>query len=205
MLIVGVNGSPAADGNTAFLVGEVLRVCRELGARTELIDVIDALEDQEKPYCVACGTPCPEVCHQVQNLADAYDLLREADALVVGSPVYFGTVSAPLKSFWDKSRNLRGEKALVDKPAGAVSVGAGRFGGQETTVRAIQDILLVQGMWLVGDGSIRSGAGHQGVCAQRPAEEDEYAIERARIMAEALVEAAGKKKVSPRHARPVSG
>lgn len=189
MLIVGVNGSPDREGSTAFLVAEVLKGCRELGARTELIQVMDALEDQERPYCVACSTPCPGTCHQDPNLADAYDLLREADGLVVGSPVYFGTVSAPLKAFWDKSRNLRGEKVLVNKPAGAVSVGAARFGGQETTVRAIHDVLLVHGMHIVGDGSAASGAGHQGVYAQRPAEEDTYALERAGVMAEGLVEA----------------
>lgn len=124
------------------------------------------------------------------GLADAYDLLRDADALVVGSPVYFGTISGQLKAFWDKSRNLRGEKALVNKPGAALACGAGRFGGQETTVRAIQDILLVHGMRIIGDGSMESGPGHQGVCAQRPAETDTFALERARVLGEGLCEAA---------------
>ena len=189
MLIVGLNGSPDRAGNTFTLVGAVLARCLELGAKTEVIQVMDALEGQDNPYCVACATPCPETCHQNANLGDAYDLLRDCDGLVVGSPVYFGTLSAPLKSFWDKSRNLRGEKALIGKPAATVAVGAGRFGGQETTLRAIQDVLLVHGMYIVGDASRASGAGHQGVCAQRPAGEDQAALDRARIMAEGLVEA----------------
>jgi len=189
MLVVGINGSPNRGGETATLLEQVLKVCAELGARTEMIQVMEALEGQDRPYCEACDSPCPETCHQVQNLADAYDLLRDADALVVGSPVYFGTVSAQLKAFWDKSRNLRGEKALVNKPGAAVSVGAARFGGQETTVRAIHDIFLVQGMRIIGDGSRKSGAGHQGAYAQRPVSEDTYALERARVLAEGLVEA----------------
>ena len=189
MLIVGVNGSPDRAGNTFTLLEAVLARCRELGARTEIIHVMDALEGQENPYCVACSSPCPETCHQNPNLADAFDILRDASALVVGSPVYFGTVSAQLKSFWDKSRSLRREKALVGKPGAAVSVGAGRFGGQETTVRAIHDILLIHGMLIVGDASRASGGGHQGVCAQRPAAEDAEALERARVLAEGLVEA----------------
>lgn len=189
MLIVGVNGSPSRHGETAQLTLLVLKACEELGARTEMLQVMDALEGQEEPYCVACASPCPETCHMVEHLADAYDLLRDADALVVGSPVYFGTVSGQLKSFWDKSRNLRREKALVNKPGGALAVGAARFGGQETTVRAIHDILLVHGMRVVGDGSAASGAGHQGVYAQRPVADDAYAAERARVMAEGLVEA----------------
>ncbi len=194
MLIVGINGSPDRSGSTAFLIEEILKHCVSLGAQTQIIQVMDALREQERPYCIACATPCPEKCHQIESLANAYDLLRKCDALVVGSPVYFGTLSAPLKAFWDKSRNLRGEKALVNKPAGAVAVGAARFGGQETTVRAIQDILLVHGMRIVGDGSERGGAGHQGVCATRPANEDSFAIERARIMAQGLYEASRERE-----------
>ena len=191
MLVVGVNGSPDSAGSTFAVIEAVLARCSELGARTEIIQVMDALEGQDSPYCTACATPCPPTCHENPNLADAFDLLRACDALVVGSPVYFGTVSGQLKSFWDKGRNLRGEKALVNKPAGAVSVGAGRFGGQETTVRAIQDILLVQGMHIVGDGSNASGAGQQGVCAELPSREDEWALARARVLAEGLIEALG--------------
>lgn len=192
MLVVGVNGSPQRAGNTYMLLDAVLKRCAELGARTEIIHVMDALEEQEEPYCVACASPCPETCHTFQGLADAYDLLRDADALVVGSPVYFGTLSGQLKAFWDKSRNLRGEKALVNKPGGAVAVGAGRFGGQETTIRTIQDILFVHGMRIIGDGSMATGAGHQGVAAQRPADTDSSALERARALGEGLVEAVQK-------------
>lgn len=188
MLIVAVNGSPNRDGNTAYLLNVVLEEVKSAGAETRMLQVMDALEGQERPYCIACGSPCPEKCHENPNLARAFDLLRKADALVVGSPVYFGTVSAPLKAFWDKSRNLRGEKVLVGKPGASVSVGAASFGGQETTVRAIQDILFVQGMSIVGDGSTQDGAGHQGVCAKRPAAEDDSAISSAKVLGRRLVE-----------------
>jgi multimeric flavodoxin WrbA len=197
MLVIGLNGSPNRDGETAALLRRVLEVCAEMGASTQLIHVADALEGQDEPYCsVCCGVtsdgglaPCPENCHRVEGLAEAYELLRKADALVVGSPVYFGTVTAQLKAIWDKSRNLRAEKALVNKPAGAVVVGEARFGGQESTLRTIHDILLLQGMRIVGDTSMTSGAGHHGVCAQRPVAEDKEALKRSRVLAEAVMEA----------------
>ncbi len=192
MLVVGVNGSPNRFGETRQLLDEVLKACEGAGAKTDLIHAAEALEGQERPYCEDCAKPCPGTCLEVQNLADAFDLLRAADALVVGSPVYFGTVSAQLKAFFDKSRILRKEKGLVGKPAGALSVGNARFGGQETTVRAIHDILLVHGMRVVGDSSTESGAGHQGVYGQRPVSDDPYAVERARVMGQGLVEAARK-------------
>jgi multimeric flavodoxin WrbA len=188
MFIVGINGSPDRAGSTFSLLDAALKRCTELGARTEVLHVMDALEGQENPYCLACGSPCPQTCHENPNLADAFDLLRDCDGLIVGSPVYFGIVSGQLKSFWDKSRNLRREKALIGKPAGVVAVGAGRFGGQETTVRSIHDMLLVHGMLIVGDGSRATAAGHQGACAQRPAGEDTAALERARVLAEGVVE-----------------
>lgn len=188
-LVVGVNGSPNRNGNTSRLLKVALGHCERLGAETKLIHVMDALEGQERPYCYACGSPCPQKCHDGTPLGEAFDLLRRCDALLVGSPVYFGTVSSQLKAFFDKSRNLRREGALVGKPAGALAVAAARFGGQETTVRAIQDILLIHGMMVMGDGSKASGAGHQGVGAQRPSMEDDFAIERAKVLAEGIMEA----------------
>ncbi|MBN1289819.1 MAG: flavodoxin family protein [Actinobacteria bacterium] len=191
MLVVGINGSPDNEGNTAYILKRVLDAAGRKGAETAVINVMDALEGQKWPYCKACGSPCPGICHENENLSRAYEVLSRADALVVGSPVYFGTVSAQLKAFWDKSRNLRRSKALVGKPAGAVTVAAAKYGGQETTIKAIHDILMVHGMRIVGDGSFESGAGHQGVCAQRPGSEDAFALERAEVLAEAIVEAVG--------------
>ena len=43
-----------------------------------------------------------------------------------------------------------------------------RFGGQETTIKAIHDLMLVQGLIIVGDGHRDFDSGHQGACAQRP-------------------------------------
>lgn len=192
MLVVGINGSPNQFGETRQLLDAVLKSCEDAGAKTEMIHVGEALEGQDRAYCEDCASPCPGTCHEIQNLADAYDLLRDADALVVGSPVYFGTLSAQLKAFFDKSRLLRKEKALLGKPGGALSVGNARFGGQETTVRAMHDILLVHGMRIVGDASMETGAGHQGVCGQRPVSDDAFAMERAKILGQGLAEAARK-------------
>ena len=91
-----------------------------------------------------------------------FDLLRRADGILLGSPVYFGTVSAQLKSFWDKTRLLRREKYLINVVGGALAVGGSRFGGQETTLRALQDMMLCQGMIVVGDAHLEEDAGHQG-------------------------------------------
>ncbi|MDI6688874.1 MAG: NAD(P)H-dependent oxidoreductase [Actinomycetota bacterium] len=40
-------------------------------------------------------------------MEEVFNLLKQADGVVLGSPVYFGTVSAQMKAFWDKTRDIR--------------------------------------------------------------------------------------------------
>jgi multimeric flavodoxin WrbA len=180
MLVLAINGSPRKDGNTARVLKATLDEAAALGADTAFIQVSDALEAVKVPYCIHCSIQCKGVCYEGTALVGMFDLLRRADGVLLGSPVYFGTVSAQLKSFWDKTRRLRREFALLNVVGGAVAVGGARFGGQETTVRALHDMMLVQGMTLVGDGHMSGDAGHQGVCTQQFVGNDQPANERAR-------------------------
>jgi multimeric flavodoxin WrbA len=190
LLIAAINGSPNQDGNTALLLREALSVAGELGAETRLINAAEVLADLDKPFCDNCCTPCVAVCAEGNALGETFELLSRVDGLIVGSPVYFGTITGQLAAFWDKTRTLRRDKALLNVVGGAVSVAASRFGGQETTIRAIHDLMLVQGMILVGDGHREFDCGHHGVCAQQPSQDDTNAIGRVRILARRIVEAA---------------
>ena len=188
MLIIGLNGSPAKDGNTAYLLKEALSEIRELGAETELIHCAEALKGLKTPFCLACSSPCSAKCYQDKELAKVYAQLAVCDGIILGSPVYFGTISGQMKAFWDKSRALRANKYLLNVAGGALTTGASRYGGQETTLRALQDIMLVQGMIVVGDGYIDDDAGHLGVAGQKPVEQDANARQRARILGRRLVQ-----------------
>jgi multimeric flavodoxin WrbA len=189
MYILAINGSPNRSGNTAFLLEKVLEAAAEEGVEGRLIHVMDAVKEQKIPFCVACSSPCKEACHEKDaGLKEACDVLENASAVVLGSPVYFGTVSAQLKAFWDKTRGMRTRRGLVGKPGAAVSVGAARFGGQETTIKALHDMMLIQGMSVVGEGIQDADAGHQGVSGQKPAEEDSFARERAGILGRRLAQ-----------------
>ena len=187
MHILAINGSPNRKGNTALLLREVLDAAAAEGVEGRILDVMDAVKGQKMPFCLACSSPCKEACHEKDaGLREACDALEDAAAVVLGSPVYFGTVSGQLKALWDKTRAIRTRRSLVGKPAAAVSVGGARFGGQETTLKALHDMLLIQGMSIVGEGAEDEDAGHQGVCAHKPSGEDSYALERARILGKRL-------------------
>lgn len=190
ILIIGLNGSPNKDGNTAILIQEALNASASLGARIELIHCREALQGQKHPFCINCQTPCLARCAMGKPLEKALTILGQADGIIIGSPVYFGTVSGQLKAFWDKSRSLRSAKRLLNVVGGAVSVGGSQYGGEETTVRAIHDMMLVQGMLIVGDGYIEDDCGHLGAMATRPSLEDEKALQRARILGKRVVQVA---------------
>lgn len=186
--IVGINGSPQTDGSTAYLLTIGLEQAHKLGAETELIHVAQILKNLNTPFCTNCSYPCKGLCAQGTVLEKTLDTLRAADGLFIGSPVYFGTVSGQLKAFWDKMRCLRAEKALLNTVGGALSTGASRYGGQEGTIQTIQQMMLIQGMTIVGGGQAEHDCGHYGVAAQRPAKEDEQAVTRVKIMAKRIYE-----------------
>lgn len=190
LLITAINGSPNRNGNTNLLLREALSTAEKSGAQIKLINAAEVLDDLDLPFCNNCVYPCTGACAVGNKLGDALKVLRHTDGLIIGSPVYYGTISGQLAAFWNKTNTLWGNKALVNVVGGAVSVAMARFGGQETTIKAIQDLMFVQGMIIVGDGHQDFDCGHQGVCAQQPSAQDTNAIERARIMARRIVEVA---------------
>jgi NAD(P)H dehydrogenase (quinone) len=79
-----------------------------------------------------------------------HDDLRECAGLVLGSPVRFGNMAAPLMAFFDSTSALWLSGALAGKPAGAFASGSTMHGGQETTPLGMLLPLLHHGMLIVG-------------------------------------------------------
>lgn len=187
MYILALNGSHNNDGNTAFLLKEILKHCEENGADTKLISVHEAVMDAKIPFCVSCTSPCSKQCYKGTKLEDAFENVKKADFVIFGSPVYFGSMTAQLKAFFDKTRAVRGQKEWLNKPMAAITVGASKYGGQERTLEAIHSCALVSGMTILGNSS-EMGMGHFGVSAHRPANEDTYAITQCENMAKRIIE-----------------
>jgi NAD(P)H dehydrogenase (quinone) len=82
-----------------------------------------------------------------------------ADAMIVGSPVYFGSMAAPLKDILDKYVGVR--KKMENKVGAAFATSADPSGGKETTMISIIQALLIYGMIIVGDPL--DATGHYGV------------------------------------------
>jgi len=82
----------------------------------------------------------------------------EADGVIVGSPVYFGTMAAEVKKVLDDFIGTR--RKMEDKIGAAFATSAHHTGGKETTILSILEGLLIYGMIIVGDPL--SSGGHYG-------------------------------------------
>ena len=74
----------------------------------------------------------------------------DCDAVILGSPSYFGNMASPLKKFIDTTGNLWFSGEMEGKPAGVFATASSLHGGQETTLINMMIPLLHFGMVIVG-------------------------------------------------------
>jgi multimeric flavodoxin WrbA len=104
MNIIGINGSPRKQWNTATLVAKALEGAASEGATTELFHLYE-LDFKGCKSCFACktrGGSSYGKCVLKDDLAPVLGKIAAADALVIGSPIYFGTVTGETRSFIER-------------------------------------------------------------------------------------------------------
>ncbi len=188
--IIGIIGSPRKKGNTAFLVEKALESAEDAGANVESIH----LGEMEIESCNACDI-CKMTgeCPKDDGINHLLSKIQEAHGLIIGSPVYFGNVSAQLKILMDRSRPLRSDFKLKDKVGGAITVGGSRNGGQETAISAIHKFLLIHDAVIVGDGSPLAHYGGTGFAgAAGDIETDDFGIETSKNLGKRIAELSKK-------------
>jgi multimeric flavodoxin WrbA len=151
MRILGIVCSPRSKGNTEILVNEALKVAREAGCETEAF----LMSEKKVAPCDACGT-CFRTggCVIQDDMQELYTMMERADAIIFGSPVYFGSVSAQGKAIMDRMFALLQRRALKDKVAGALVV-TRRVGAIQAR-SLIYAFCIAQGM-IVAGGAIGYG------------------------------------------------
>lgn len=134
MLVLGLQGSPRKKGNTNYLMSLFMEEAARLGVQTEAIDVprrnIEPCKElvvcEKKGYCPIDD----DMQHEI------YGLLRQAELVVISSPVFFYNVTAQLKALIDRSQTLwaRKYKLKLADPARNQRLGfmlsAGATGGK---------------------------------------------------------------------------
>jgi multimeric flavodoxin WrbA len=96
---LGINGSPRKKWNTATLMGYALEGAGAQGAKTELLH----LYDYDYKGCISCfackkrGGKSYGKCAVKDGLTPVLKKVREADVIILGSPIYFGTVTGEMR------------------------------------------------------------------------------------------------------------
>jgi len=100
---------------------------------------------------------------------DLEDLLN-ADGIIMGSPTYYGEMSAKLKALIDKSVEIHGK--LEGKVGAAFTSSGGTASGAETTLLSILQAMLVHGMIIQGSAHSK----HYGAAAVGSPKEEELKV-----------------------------
>jgi multimeric flavodoxin WrbA len=148
--VVGLNGSPRRDGNTALLIKTVFAELERQGIECELVQ----LSGQPLHGCTACG-----VCVARKNARceiaddffnDCFAKLLAAEGIILGSPVYSAGVTAQIKAFIDRAAMvLAANRGLFRHKIGAAVVAA-RRGGAISAFDTLNHFLHSKEMFLVG-------------------------------------------------------
>jgi len=104
MKVMAINGSPRKTWNTATLLEKALAGAASVGAETRLVHLYD-LDFRGCKSCFACkvrGGRSLGACAVRDGLTQALADAAEADALILGSPIYFGAVTGEMKSFMER-------------------------------------------------------------------------------------------------------
>ena len=145
-LLVLLNGSPVRGSSVERLLTAAAAGAREAGGDVEHVRAYDL----RAKACNACGPDATDgYCIFHDDMDHVYEVLERAHAVIVGSPIYFDSVSAPLKLLIDRCNCLTplvtladGRREMVPKwartrRAAFVTVfeRAGRYDLAERTVR----------------------------------------------------------------------
>jgi len=102
--VIAINGSSRKKWNTATLLEKALEGAASQGAETELVHLYD-LDFKGCTSCFACklkGGKSYGKCAMIDGLTPVLEKLAGANAFLLGSPVYFGTVTGEMKSSMER-------------------------------------------------------------------------------------------------------
>lgn len=99
MRVIGIVGSPRKNGNTELLTKHTLRAISQEGLDTELIRLA-GLKIEPCTACMACKKQ--ETCSIKDDLFPIYRRMKEADGIILASPVYYGSATSLIKALMER-------------------------------------------------------------------------------------------------------
>lgn len=103
MKVVGIVGSPRINGNTELLTTHTLKAIAEEGVQIELIR-LSGLKIGPCTACMVCKKE--ERCSIEDDFFPIYLKMKEADGIILASPVYYGSATALIKALIERAGYL---------------------------------------------------------------------------------------------------
>lgn len=133
MKVVAINGSPNKEGNTYHALMLVGAKLKEQGIEFEIIHI----GNKAIRGCLACGkcrlTQDERCSITTDPLNDCIQSMKQADGLILGSPVHYAGIPGTMKSFLDRAFYVSGSNGgLFRHKVGAAVVAVRRTGGSAT-------------------------------------------------------------------------
>jgi multimeric flavodoxin WrbA len=147
MKAIGIVGSPRKSGNTEIITAHTLKAIAEEGVETEIVPLA-GLDIQPCNACMACKKA--ETCPIEDDLWPVYLKMKEADAIIMASPVYFGSATALLKALMERTGYVAHNNARpFDRKVGG-PLAVARHAGQNFTVAQIAFWFEIMGCFVPG-------------------------------------------------------
>lgn len=156
-MIVGICGSPRR-GATEHVLREALKMLETMGFNTEFFTV----RGKKIGFCAHCDHCLKhKECILADDMNTVYSLLREAEGIIIATPVYNGGISAQTKAVMDRCRALSAANPEVFKYkiGMAIAVGGDRIGGQEQAIQQIHTFYILNGVIPVSGGPFGANLG----------------------------------------------
>jgi multimeric flavodoxin WrbA len=161
MKALAINGSPRGSGNTAVLLKTVLDELEKECIATEIIQ----LGGKKINGCIACYK-----CFEARNGRCAQDddfvnecigKMREADAIILGSPTYFADCTAAMKALIERAGFVaRANSDMLKRKVGAAVVAVRRAGAMHA-FDSINHLFTITQMIIVGSSYWNIGIGRE--------------------------------------------
>jgi multimeric flavodoxin WrbA len=144
---IAICGSPRKNGNTEILARHTLDAIETEGLTTELISLAGT---NIKP-CTACMVCSKEEqCPIEDDLFPIYHKMKDADAIILASPVYFGSATGQIKSLMDRTGYIANynNRAFEGKVGGSLVVA--RRAGKNFTFAQLNYWFQILGFYMTG-------------------------------------------------------
>lgn len=150
MKVVAINGSPRRGGNTEIMLNAVLEPLKEAGVETKIIQV-GGQNIHGCRGCWACGKLANRKCAFNDDIVnDILEDLFTADAIIWGTPSYYGNMTPELKALIDRAGIVASANGKLFRHKVGAAVIAERRGGGSFIQASIHEMMLMSEMIIPG-------------------------------------------------------